>query len=215
MAGLMKEKTSYTYAPLRWCVVLLGLLAVLLLAAGVCVIHGVNAVSLRGVADSAEYRQVENTGGQLVLSAADHAQERTYMLYRDGEKNFGLHLADPWTDRGILHIEGTLLRIDQQVGEIRVRVGLLKEDKVILLNTQMVRRFQYAGNNGYDDHCGFAAAAIQERLLQDEALYQVVLVDETDGEKRMIYTGMTLGLVEGRLMLDRENLAESEKTHVE
>lgn len=165
-------------APLKKRVILPALAAILLLALAVCALHVQNAVSLRGTVPAGEYLLTDGAAESLVPL-----------------------VEDPWMAYGVLHIRGALLRLNQPVGAVNVRVGLMAQDpetgapaadEVILLNTQMVRRFGLAKTYGCDDHCGFSAAAQASRLAGGDTPYRVVLVDETDGEKRMIETDMTV-----------------------
>lgn len=207
-------KKEYTYAPLRWRVILPALLAVVLLAAGVCVLHGVNAVSLRGAAALDAYTQLSPAGEQLTLAHGPQLQARTYARFADGDKQFALHISDPRAERGVLHIEGILLRIDQPVGEIRMRVGLVAGDaqEAVLLSTQMVRRPEVSVH-GHDDHCGFSAAVRQEDLQQ--GAYRVVLADETDGAKRMIDAGLTVEVRADAVGFARMDAPEGEVQHAQ
>ncbi|MBR3795026.1 MAG: hypothetical protein IKK34_03205 [Clostridia bacterium] len=153
-------------------VILAALLAILALSALVCVLHGVNAVSLRGTMPAA---------GCVIT---------------DGEaEGLRLLVEEPWMDGRVLHISGALMRVDQPVGGVNVRVGLMKAqqaDEVIRLNTQMVRRYALAKEYGCDDHCGFHAAVSAGRL--EDAEYHVVVLDEIGGEVRLLETGMTVTL---------------------
>ena len=214
MAGTVKKQKTVC-APLKMQVILPALLAALLLAALVCVLHGVNAIFLRGTAALCDYVQLEATGEELRLSSQRVKAERAYTLYEDGEKRFALHMEQAQTERGIVHIRGTLLRVDQAVAEIRVRVGLAAQgaQEAALLNTQMVRRTSYAGENGYDDHCGFSAAAKAENIAP--GVYDVVLVDETDGAKRMLKTGYVLQMTGDGMVSLTAAPQESEGTHAQ
>jgi len=208
----VKNERNTEYAPLKSWVLAAAVAVILLAAAAVCVLHGINAVSLRGMADPDAYVQLEDSLQRLTLPIENGGKARSYAVYVDGEKQFALHMAAPKLERGIVHIEGTLLRPEQTVGEIRVRVGLMaqKTENAIVLNTQMVRRHE-AGENGYDDHCGFSAAVRETELTHDA--YQVVLVDETGGAKRMIHTGVSIRISEdGGLQV---NTAESGEQHAQ
>ena len=184
-------------------VVFCALMAILLLAFAVCALHWVNAVSLRGTAQLEDYTLTDGVAENLVPV-----------------------VDEPWMDEDVLHISGALLRLDQPVGGVNVRVGLIAQqleegtpaqsaEQVVLLNTQMVRRFELAQEYGYDDHCGFHAA-VDTGLLQNGGVqYRVVLADETDGAKRMIATGVTAALIEGGLAFVRENSPEEEAQHAQ
>ena len=76
----------------------------------------------------------------------------------------------------------------------------------MLLNTQMVRRVLAGQALGVDDHCGFAASAAR-RLLPD-GQYAVVLVDESDGARRLIDAGVDIALSQDGLTAVRRNGAE-------
>lgn len=179
-------------------VVFAALLAIVLLAGAVCALHWVNAVSLRGTANLTAYTLTDGAAQNLVPV-----------------------MEDPWVDRGVLHIRGALLRLDQPVGEVKVRVGLIPEriedgnaqQAATLLNTQMERRYELAQEYGCDDHCGFHASVAEKYLEKGNVQYRVVLVDETDGAKRMITTGMTVTLIEGGLAFVQKNAPEEEAHH--
>ena len=175
-----------------------ALLAILLLAAGVCALHGHNAVSLRGTVQVSGY------------SLTDGAAEGLVPIVHD-----------PWEDNGVLYISGALLRPGQQVGAVNVRAALLPQaliegepaktqETAILLNTQMVRRTELAQQYGCDDHCGFYAAVQTDRLPEGTYQYRVMLADETDNGKRMIDTGLTVTPIEGGLAFARANPPEVE-----
>lgn len=175
-----------------------ALLGILLLAGGVCALQMHNAVSLRGAARMADYVRTDGTQEGLVPLTDD-----------------------PRADRGILHISGALLRPGREVGAVYLRVALLPETlaegnpaqaegTAILLNTQMVRRADYAAAYGCDDHCGFYATAKVDSLPAGEYQYRVLLADETDGVKRMVDTGMTVVPIEGGLAFARVNPPEEE-----
>lgn len=174
-------------------VVLCALLALVLLASAVCALHWVNAVSLRGTAKLADY------------SLTDGAAENLVPV-----------MNEPWVEEGILHISGALLRMNQPVGEVNVRVGLVAQqleagaparsaEEALLLNTQLVRRTGLAQEYGCDDHCGFHAAVRAKSLQTGGVQYCVVLADETDGAMRMVETGMTITLIEGGIAFARVN----------
>ena len=126
-----------------------------------------NATSLRGTVNAADYRSIS-------LEAVA------------GGDSLGLEPDIP--EDGI---RGALYRHDRQVGAVRMRVGLLwkpmdgeEETVVTLLNTQMVRLEEAdAERLGVDDHCGFHAAVDPERLphWDEEGQYRVVLIDDTTG----------------------------------
>ena len=132
-----------------------------------------NATSLRGTVNAADYRPIS-------LEAV-----------ADGD-SLGLEPDIPedgiFIKGGVLHIRGALYRHDRQVGAVRMRVGLLwkptdgeEETVVTLLNTQMVQiDRREAQTRGVDDHCGFAAAVKLERLPHpgEDGQYRAVLIDE-------------------------------------
>ena len=155
--------------------------AALLLAAAVCALHWVNAVSLRGTVDAGDY---------LALDASDAGLISLVEAVRE--------------ERGVLYVSGALMRPGRKVGEVRVRVALLplSDDsrELTLLNTQMVRRYELAKEYGCDDHCGFHAAARGKRLQGGS--YAVALVDESDSVKRLYITGASVTLSEGGALLD-------------
>ena len=221
----MKKHAGGAYAPLRLRVILPALAAILLLAAAVCLLHWENAVSLRGEAKLSDYAWLETTGETLNLPT-QYGRERLHALYQDGDRAFALHLSDPWQDGGVMHIEGTLLRLNQTVGEVNVRVGLIAQrleagvpaqtqQEAILLNTQMVRREGHARLYGDDDHCGFKATVETARLPGEGWQYRVVLADETDGAKNLIETDMTITPIEGGLAFARVKAPESEEAHAQ
>ena len=78
---MTKQKTAC--APLKMRVILPALLGILLLAAAVCVLHGINAVSPRGEAAFEDYTQLKPTGEELRLSSERVKAERAYALYED------------------------------------------------------------------------------------------------------------------------------------
>lgn len=169
-------------------VVLLSLAGILLLAAAVCALHVVNALTLRGTARVGDYAPLARTGETLSLF------DEEWPLLADGDLRFAPQVETVALNGGVLRISGLLLRPEQTVGEVRVRVGLIpseQPEEIVLLNTQMVRRSE-AAIQGLDDHCGFAASAAR-RLLSD-GQYAVVLVDESDGARRVIDAGVRLTL---------------------
>ncbi|MGN0775212.1 MAG: hypothetical protein ACI4MM_00905 [Candidatus Ventricola sp.] len=195
------ERAACGYAPIKKRVILPALAAVFLLALVVCILHVVNAVSLRGTAKLSEYDQT------------DGRTERLMPI-----------VETPWVEQDVLHIRGALVRMDQAVGSVNVRAGLIPEmvgagmtsqDEVILLNTQMVRRFDYAAEYGCDDHCGFSAAVRMKRLPATEASYRVVLVDETDGAKRMIDTELRIVLAQGMMTYEHAGRMGEGKLHAQ
>lgn len=135
-----------------------------------------NATSLRGTVNAADYRPIS-------LEAV--ADGDSLWLEPDIPED-GIFIKG-----GVLHIRGALYRHDQSVGAVRMRVGLLwkptdgeKETVVTLLNTQMVRLEEAdAKRLGVDDHCGFHAAVDLERLPHwgEDGQYRVVLIDDTTG----------------------------------
>lgn len=183
-------------------VVLLSLAGILLLAAMVCALHVVNALTLRGTARVGDYAPLARTGEMLSLPDGE------WLLLADGDLRFAPQVETVALNGGVLRISGLLLRPGQAVGEVRVRVGLIpaeRPEEIVLLNTQMVRRSE-AAIQGLDDHCGFAASAAR-RLLSD-GQYAVVLVDESDGARRLIDAGVDIALSQDGLTVVRRNGAE-------
>lgn len=179
-------------------VVLLALAAILLLAAGVCALHYVNAVFPCGTVAVSGYAPTDGAAENLVPI-----------------------VEEPWADAGIIHISGALLRMDQEVGAVNVRVALIPEkiaegepakeqEEAILLKTQMVRRQDMKQTYGVDDHCGFHATVKRRALKGEGWQYRVALVDETDGAKRMIETNLWIAAIDGGLAHMRRNLPEQE-----
>lgn len=167
-------------------VILPALAAIALLALAVCWLQWENAVSLRGSACTADYAAAES-GFQAIVE-------------------------DPWEEGGVLHISGALIGAGWEAGAQSVHVGLIAEtfgaqaaDEATLLNTQMVRRADLAQQYGCDDHCGFHAAADLSRLPDTGAQYRVVLLEEADGVKTMMETGMTIAPLAGGLAFIRED----------
>lgn len=177
-----------TFAPPKVWVVLAALAAIVLLAAGVCLLHWHNAVSLRGEVKVSEYAVLDEAPEDLVLIANE-----------------------PYDLDGVLHISGALLRPGKKVGAVNVRAALLGDaaDTAILLNTQMVREYDLAAQYGADDHCGFHAAAQLRRLPDGD--YRLVLADETDGARNLIKTNVSVTLEGG--MLTAVRMTESEAQH--
>lgn len=171
----MAERINRTCAPVHRRTLLSGLCAILAASALVCLVHWINAVTLRGVASIADYEEMDE--GSIVALMED------------------VHMQD-----GVLYLSGALLRPKQTVGEVRVHVALLPLERgersgtLIFLNTQMVRRYDLAKAYDCDDHCGFAAAAACRLLAPGE--YAVALTDESSGEKRLVLTGTILTLGE-------------------
>lgn len=203
MAGEVTKQNKQACAPLRLRVILPTLAAIVLLGAAVCLLHWENAVSLRGEAKISEYAMVNAEDENLILI-----------------------LHEPWQEEGVMHISGALLRPGQNVGGVNVRVALLPQkleagqpaqmdDAVILLNTQMVRRQDYAAEYDADDHCGFHAAADVKRLWGDGYQYRVALADETGVAKNLIETDMTVTPIEGGLAFARVHAPESEEAHAQ
>lgn len=137
---------------------------------------GLNATSLRGTVNAADYRSISPeavAGGDSLGLEPDIPEDGIFIK------------------GGVLHIRGALYRHDRQVGAVRMRVGLLwkptdgeEETVVTLLNTQMVRLEEAdAERIGVDDHCGFHAAVDPERLPHwgEDGQYRVVLIDDTTG----------------------------------
>jgi len=179
------------------------LAAIFLLAALVCGLHWINAVSLRGTIAINEYEIMNLT---------------------DLNKN-KLIVSEPWTDGSVLHIEGALLRFDQSVGKVNLRVGLIEkkqdgesnvDQRVILLNTQMVRRRDLATEYGCDDHCGFHAAVATAYLDKDgDGVWSVVLTDKTGDKKQMILTGIEIGLNGNEVSVNQMPFVDEVTYHAE
>ena len=185
----------------RRSVVLAALAGILLLAAAVCALHVVNALTLRGTARMSDYTPLARAEQNMAVEGWGDVQ---LPVYTDGERSFALWLREPEETDGMLCISGALLRPEQDVGEVRVRVGLIpseRPEEIVLLNTQMVRWTQPAQALGVDDHCGFAASAAR-RMLGD-GQYAVVLVDESDGARRLIDVGMDIALSRDGLTVSR------------
>lgn len=199
----------------RRAVVLTALAAILLLSLAVCALHGVNAVSLRGTARVSDYALLARAPEDATLDVALCEEARALPVYTDGERGFALLMEEPEVTDGLLIIEGGLLRFDQPVGEVRVRVGLIpvdaapgapatRSDEIVLLNTQMVRwNAELARENGFDDHCGFCATAAHKRLPDGQ--YDVVLLDESDGGRRLIDARVSVTLTDGGFAVGRVN----------
>ena len=178
----------------RRSVALLSLAAILLLAAAVCALHVVNALTLRGTARVGNYAPLARAEQDMAVETEGWGDVQL-PVYTDGEHSFALFLRELTETDGMLCFSGALLRPGQAVGEVRVRVGLIPAERleeIVLLNTQMVRWAQAGRELGMDDHCGFAASAAR-RLLPD-GQYAVVLVDESDGVRRLIDAGVDIAL---------------------
>ena len=192
--------------------VLTALAGILLLAAAVCALHVVNALTLRGTAQVGDYVPLTRAEQDMAVDEAPFGAAQL-STYTDGTRSFALALTDPALEDGMLRISGALLRPGQTVGEVRVRVGLIpteRPEEIVLLNTQMVRRVLAGQALGVDDHCGFAASAAR-RLLGD-GQYAVVLVDESDGARRMIDAGMDIALSRDGLTVERREGAKEAGT---
>ena len=155
-------------APVRGRVVVPLLAAIVLIAVAVTGIQVVHAHALRGVMDVEAGRLTDGTQENLlaVLERAWIEPEHT------------------------LHVTGALLRLDQPVGEVNVRIGLMADGQVTLLNTQMVRRPDYAQAYGCDDHCGASALADVRDI--EAGTYDVVFVDALEEDTRIVTTGASL-----------------------
>lgn len=187
-------------------VVLLSLAGILLLATAVCALHVVNALTLRGTARMSDYTPLARAEQNMAVEGWGDVQ---LPVYTDGERSFALWLREATETDGMLCFSGALLRPEQTVGEVRVRVGLIpaeRPEEIVLLNTQMVRWAPAGQEPGMDDHCGFAASAAR-RLLSD-GQYAVVLVDESDGARRLIDAGVDIALSQDGLTAVRRNGAE-------
>ena len=187
-------------------VVLLSLAGILLLATAVCALHVVNALTLRGTARMSDYTPLARAEQNMAVEGWGDVQ---LPVYTDGERSFALWLREATETDGMLCFSGALLRPEQTVGEVRVRVGLIpaeRPEEIVLLNTQMVRWAPAGQEPGMDDHCGFAASAA--RLLLSDGQYAVVLVDESDGARRLIDAGVDIALSQDGLTAVRRNGAE-------
>ena len=194
----------------RRSVALLSLAAILLLATAVCALHVVNALTLRGTARMSDYTLLARAEQNMAVEGWGDVQ---LPVYTDGERSFALWLREATETDGMLCFSGALLRPEQTVGEVRVRVGLIpseRPEEIVLLNTQMVRWVLAGQELGMDDHCGFAASAAR-RLLGD-GQYAVVLVDESDGARRMIDAGMDIALSRDGLTVERREGAKEAGT---
>ena len=194
----------------RRSVALLSLAAILLLATAVCALHVVNALTLRGTARMSDYTPLARAEQNMAVEGWGDVQ---LPVYTDGERSFALWLREATETDGMLCFSGALLRPEQTVGEVRVRVGLIpseRPEEIVLLNTQMVRWVLAGQELGMDDHCGFAASAAR-RLLGD-GQYAVVLVDESDGARRMIDAGMDIALSRDGLTVERREGAKEAGT---
>lgn len=194
----------------RRSVALLSLAAILLLAAAVCALHVVNALTLRGTARVSDYVPLARAEQNMAVEGWGDVQ---LPVYTDGERSFALWLREATETDGMLCFSGALLRPEQAVGEVRVRVGLIpseRPEEIVLLNTQMVRWAPAGQKPGMDDHCGFAASAAR-RLLSD-GQYAVVLVDESDGARRLIDAGVDIALSQDGLTAVSRNGAEEAGT---
>lgn len=196
----------------RRSVALLSLAAILLLATAVCALHVVNALTLRGTARMSDYTPLARAEQNMAVEAEGWGDVQL-PVYTDGERSFALWLREATETDGMLCFSGALLRPEQTVGEVRVRVGLIpseRPEEIVLLNTQMVRWVLAGQELGMDDHCGFAASAAR-RLLGD-GQYAVVLVDESDGARRMIDAGMDIALSRDGLTVERREGAKEAGT---
>lgn len=192
-----KERATSGDAPPQMGVILLALAGILMLSLAVCALVIENAVSLRGRAAVSDHVQSDGTAENLIPI-----------------------VEEPWMAHGVLHIRGALLRLNQPVGAVNMRVGLIPldartgadvQDEAIVLNTQMERRFDHAAEYGCDDHCGFSAAVRVKRLPEQAEMYRVVILDETGGEKRMIGTDMVIMPTEGGAAFERRPQGEKEE----
>ena len=189
-------------------VALSALAGILLLAAAVCALHVVNALTLRGTARVSDYAPLARAEQDMAVEAEGWGDAQL-PVYTDGERSFALWLREATETDGMLCFSGALLRPEQTVGEVRVRVGLIpaeRPEEIVLLNTQMVRRALAGQELGMDDHCGFTAAAAR-RLLSD-GRYAVVLVDESDGARRLIDAGVDIALSRDGLTVVRRDGAK-------
>ena len=199
-------ETERTAAGPRRSVALLSLAAILLLATAVCALHVVNALTLRGTARMSDYTPLE----RMAEESAAEGQE-TLPVYADGALRFVPQVETVTQTRGVLRVSGLLLRPGQDVGEVRVRVALVPQvtavdgsaawaGQAVLLATLMVRRSE-AARWGADDHCGFAATAARRAVPGGQ--YAVVLLDESDGARRLIDTNVRIALTRDGLIVTR------------
>ena len=100
-------------------------------------------------------------------------------------------------ENGLLRVKGMLLRPGQDVGAVNVRFGILKDGKVRLLNTEMVRRPEEAAAHQSDDHCGAQALADLKDIPDGE--YELVFVDQRQEEVKVIPTNVRIALSEGAM----------------
>lgn len=192
------RKPTCAIAPVRRGLALAGLLAALALAVAVCALHALNAGSLRGTAalDACvvEAAQMLYVADGQTRALAGGAQGGTIALVRE-----------PWADETHLRITGALMRPGEAVGAVNVRVCLIPENVMggargeigVLLNTEMVREPELAAQYGCDDHCGFAALARLDAI--GDGAYAVALIDDSDGTRRVVDTGLHVGLTDGVL----------------
>ncbi len=199
----MKEKRAKLapsgegYAKVRPGVVAAALMMIALLAAAVCLLHGVNAVALRGSFRVGDCEVIQ----EGVARYAGPAE--TEMLEWTEDARFATCVERLEERGGLLRASGFLLRLAEPTREVRVRVGLIPgafdedegasgalspSDEGILLNTQMSRRGELAEAYAQDDHCGFEAA-VRLSALSEETSYRVVLVERTDAGMRLFETG--------------------------
>ena len=197
-------ETERTTAPVRRGVVLGALAAILLLAALVCALHGINALRPRGSARVSDYTPLERMAQEIAAEG-----QETLTVYADGALRFVPQVETVAQTRGVLRVSGLLLRPGQDVGEVRVRVALVPQvtaadgsaawaGQAVLLATQMVRRSE-AARWGADDHCGFAATAARRAVPGGQ--YAVVLLDESDGARRLIDTNVRIALTRDGLVV--------------
>lgn len=150
---------------------LLMLAACLLAAALVCALHAVNAV-----------RPCGTISAQSAIEAA-------------ADESLVPAVEEIFVRNGTLHIAGYLAKPGRQLGEVRVRFGLMAGDKIVLLNTQMVRRPDIAQTLGCEVFCGAHAAAKCSKIA--DGVYEIVFVDASDGEPQLLRTGQRIELSGG------------------
>ena len=110
---------------------------------------------------------------------------RDWSLGEDGEPHALIESIRK--EKGMLRIEGAVPRMKTK--PYSLRVGLLREtdrNEIILMQTQMVRRFDLAELYKCDDHCGFAAT-LSLRNLSD-GIWKIALVFGPAGQETVRIT---------------------------
>lgn len=152
------------YAPVRARTALAALAAALAFAAITLALQLYDAAAPRGTASAADFAPLD--------LAAEGGEARVEEIK---------------TARGALQVTGALIRPAKEPRAWRVRAALASDDGLLLLNTQLVRRYDLAEELGADDHCGFAAAVRLAKVPPGE--YEIALTDASDGTPRLLYTG--------------------------